>query len=106
MLRKITKFGPYVIAPMAWYYVGTHDKEIVKRNMFNRGLNLSQKFKRYPIWDIIIEPLVVRRASIVFIAGNSFIKGMVSDNDNKEEINKSIAVYTEDIKEELQDLKE
>ena len=104
-LRNFAKYGSYIAGPTLWYYVGTYDKEIVKRNMFNRGFNLSQKFKQYPIWDNFIEPAVVRRSSIVFAAGNSFIKGMISDNQNTEEINKSIAVYKAEIEEELKDIK-
>lgn len=101
---KFYKYSPYIIVPLMWYYVGTHDREYVKKTMYYKGLKLSQRFKKYKQWDGIIEPFIVKQASIIFIGGNAFIKGMTSDNENKEEINKSIDFYKENIKKELDDL--
>lgn len=105
-LRKFIKYGSYAIAPIAWYYLGRHDRETVKRQMFNRGLNLSQRFKKYPAWDNYAEPLIINQASIIFTAGNSFIKGMISDNENSKEIIESIDIYKKDIEQDLKELKE
>jgi len=86
--------------------MGTYDHNYVKHTMFNHGLALSQKFKQYPAWDNYVEPLIVRQSAILFTAGNSFIKGMISDNKNKDDINTSLADYTSHIKQELEEFKE
>lgn len=98
------KYGSYALVPMVWYYLGTHDRELVKANMFNRGFNLSQRFKKYPFWDHAVEPLIVKQSSILFAAGNSFIKGMISDNDNSNELKDSLAIYKQEIEKELKEL--
>lgn len=50
-----------------------------------------------------VEPLLIRQCSIIFTAGNSFIKGMTSDNENKEEIKKELIELKQDICNELKE---
>ena len=101
---RIFKYTAIALMPISWYYIGTHEKEYVKKTMFNKGLALSQKFKKYPQWDNYVEPAIVKQASILFAGGNAFIKGMASDNEDKSKINKSIEMYKKDIETELNDI--
>jgi hypothetical protein len=47
------------------------------------GLLLSQKFKPFKCWDAFVEPFIIHQFGVFFIAGHSFIKGLVSDNNDK-----------------------
>src|SRR5271169_3540757 len=96
---------PYIIIPLLWYYIGTHDKNVTRTIMFNKGLIMSQKFKKYPAWDNFVEPFMIRQFSILFSAGNAFIKGMVSDNDDKTIVNLALTELKENVQEELLDIK-
>ena len=101
-LMKINKFRvAYVLAGASiWYYIGTRDKRQLKILWYNKGLNVSQKFKQYPAWDLYAEPFIIRQFAILFTIGNSFIKGMTSDNTP--DINSDIKTYVKDIKTELE----
>jgi hypothetical protein len=55
-MNRLFRISPYVIGPLTWYYLGTHDRTTIRRNMFNHGLNVSQRFKQYPAWDNYVEP--------------------------------------------------
>ena len=104
--RKFLKYTSYVTIPITWYYIGTHERKYVKESMYDKGFNLSQKFKNYKMWDNFIEPILVKQFSILFAGGNSFIQGMISDNENKEIIKKSLSEYKKNIQEELNELNE
>jgi hypothetical protein len=93
------RFAYLICGAGMWYYVGTRDKKQLKIIMYNKGYNLSQKFKPYPAWDLYVEPLIINQFSVVFTAGNSFIKGLISDNDN--EIKPNINRYVDEVKSEL-----
>ena len=54
----------------------------------------------YPAWDLYVEPFIIRQFAILFTIGNSFIKGMTSDNTP--DINPDIKTYVKDIKTELE----
>ncbi len=73
-----------------WYSSSKVDKKDMRKNMFDRGLNLSQKYKNYKAWDNFVEPFIITQFGLFFGAGHSFIKGMISDNDNKEKLSKKL----------------
>ena len=98
---KYAKYTLYASIPFMWYYIGTFDKQILRNDMYNRGRRLSQRFKPIKAWDKYVEPMIVRRFSIIFSGGNSFIKGLLSDNEKSEALKHTIAEYKHEIKEEL-----
>ena len=69
--------------PIIWYYMGTLDKKDVRKISYSAGLYVSQKYKKYPMWDSYVEPLLIRQFTILDCIGHSFIKGMISDNKDK-----------------------
>lgn len=94
----------YVGLPLLWFYAGTFDRKYVKSYMFNKGLALSQSFKKYPQWDDYVEPIIINQFSILFTGGNAFIKGLISDNENSAEITKDLKLYKTSIEDDLNDL--
>ena len=77
-----------ILLLISWGYINNTDnmdKEIVKQIVFTKGYEISQRFKNYPAWDNIIEPFIIKQCSFIFSVGNSFIDGMISDNDNETE---------------------
>lgn len=94
----------FVSACAGWYYSGTCDKTNVKKYMFNKGRNLSQRFKKYPIFDNVIEPIIVRQSTIIFCAGNAFLKGLISDNNNTTELEISVEYYKKEIESDLKEI--
>ena len=97
------KYIPYLMTPIIWWWVGTRDKNNIRKEMFNRGLKTSQYFKPCTGWDNYVEPLIIKQFSILFTAGNSFIKGMLSDNDNKNTVKKVLQDFKNDIVDEFKD---
>ena len=69
--------------------------------MYNKGLTLSQKFKKYYYWDAYVEPFAIRQFAILFTAGNAFIKGMIADNEDKTKVALDMEQFKKDIEEEL-----
>lgn len=72
----------YVIFGIAWSLLNIFDKDKVKKKAYNKGYEISQRFKKYKGWDEIIEPMIITQFSFLFGISNSFIKGMISDNKN------------------------
>lgn len=70
----------YAVHAVTWYMIGQIDKKYVGQYCYDKGLFLSQKFKKIPMWDRMMEPFIINQFGVIFIAGHSFIKGMVSDN--------------------------
>lgn len=101
---KVLRMFVYTSIPTMWYYSGTLNHENIKPYMFNKGFVFSQKFKKYPVWDNFCEPFIIRQSTVIFAGGNAFIKGMISDNENTEVINKNLELYKKDIESELSDL--
>jgi len=101
--RKYARWALLITFPYGWYKLNYYDKNEVKRKSFMRGLELSQKFKKYPVWDKYVEMLMVRQFSILFIAGNSFIKGLVSDNENQKGVDKELDQMKKSIIDDLKD---
>lgn len=101
---RVKQIAFYVGLPLMWYYTGTFERDNVKKYMFNKGLSLSQKFKKYPQWDNYVEPIIINQCSILFTGGNAFIKGLISDNDNIDDINQDLESYKKSIESDLNDL--
>lgn len=101
MKKYIYKFGFYGTSTYLWYKLSFIDQNNVKKNSFDIGFNLSQKFKPYPIWDKYIEPLFIKQFSIIFISGHSFLKGLISDNENKKQMDKYMNQMRKNIQKEI-----
>ena len=99
---KILFYSGIIGAPFAWYNLGLNDKDDVRKSFFNKGRFVSQKFKKYPAWDNYVEPFVVNQFSILFTASHCFIEGLVSDNDNLDEIKKDLDEMHKEIEEEFE----
>ena len=99
---KYIKYPFYVSLPFVWYYLGTYDRQILRNDMYNRGRSLSQKFKLFPYWDRYMEPIIIRQFSTIFTAGNSFIKGMLSDNEDADGVHITLTSYRHEIDDELE----
>lgn len=69
-----------------WNVLYLLDKEKSKEISFKKGYELSQKFKQFTVWDNYVEPLIINQFSFIFSVSNSFIKGMISDNKNKKDL--------------------
>jgi len=95
------KYIPFICT---WYYIGAHEKKDINKYMFTSGYNLSQKFKRYSVWDNYVEPFLIKQFAILFSGGNSFIKGMISDNENNKDITNSVQQLKNDIIGDLDEL--
>lgn len=100
--KKCIRYSPYIITPMLWYKVGTYDRTYIRNKMYNKGYNLSQNFKDYPCWDNYMEPLLIKQFSILFTGGNSFIKGMLSDNEDKSKVSKILKELETDVSKEFE----
>lgn len=99
---KFSKFKCFMIStPFVWYYLGTLDKKHVRAISYNAGLLLSQKYKKYPTWDAYAEPMIIKQVSILDCVTHSFIKGMISDNDDKILVNLAFDELKEDVKHDL-----
>lgn len=76
--------------PILWYQLGLYNVDKVKDKSFAKGLRLSERFKKYPAWDKIVEPFIIRQSTVIFIAGHSFIEGLTSDNPPSQHIEKEL----------------
>ena len=94
----------YISIPFLWFYIGTYDRNVLRNDMYDKGRNLSQKLKPIPYWDKYAEPIIIRQFSNIFTAGNSFIKGLISDNDDQDSLNTTIEQYKHEIDDELDTL--
>ena len=102
LLKKTLFYGGFVIGiPMIWQKLGLYDLRNVRRKSYAAGLKTSQKFKNYPVWDKYGEPFLIKQTSIIFACGNSFIQGMISDNEDYDIIIQKVEEMRDDIVEEL-----
>lgn len=86
----------WFILSVGWGCLNMLNKDKVKLIAYNKGRNLSQRFKNYKSWDTIMEPLIIRQFSFLFGVSNSFIKGLISDNKPDKNIKKSLAELNEE----------
>ena len=100
---KYSRYAKWVIIPIVWIKLSYSKRENVKKYMYHKGWVISQKFKGYKVWDSCVEPLVIKQCGLLFTAGNSFLKGLVSDNINQEEIEEEMEDLYEYIQEEIED---
>ena len=104
MNRNITKAFKYLSIlsiPYGWYKLSQMKKSYVKKKMYIKGYNLSQRFKMYSFWDKYLEPFLIRQSAILFIACHSFLEGMTSDNENKDDVKESFEQFKKDVEDEL-----
>lgn len=100
-MDQYKKYGKYAIIPIIWYTLGRFDRDNVRKNMYNKGYNVSQSMKKIPMWDDYAEPFMINQFSVLFTAGHSFLEGMISDNDNKVRIDDDMKQFDKEIKDEL-----
>lgn len=106
MQRRLLKAAPYVALCVGWSYLDNFDTDKYKTKAFNKGLELSQKFKKYSAWDNYAEPLIVRQFGFLFGVGNSFIKGLLSDNkDHNPVIDETLNEMKNEIDQDLSEFK-
>lgn len=91
----------YFMGGCMWLYLGTFDQKYVKKKCYDKGLEVSQKFKLFPVWDGYVEPFIIRQFAVLFTAGNSFIKGMISDNVDHVNVDIAIEELKNEVKVEL-----
>jgi len=96
--RKVCK---YTVFCAIWYKLGCINTDDVKNKSYIHGYNISQKFKKYPVWDNQVEPLIIKQFSNIFIVGHAFINGLVSDNDDKKKITKHMSSFYKNIKQDI-----
>jgi len=101
MLLKLFKYATYLSLPLVWYKLATMEKEFVRRYMYTKGRQLSEKFKLFPSWDKYAEPFLIRQFSIIFTGGHAFIEGMVEDNDDQDKVEEDLNELKNDIENEL-----
>ncbi|GAG58789.1 unnamed protein product [marine sediment metagenome] len=65
------------------------DKDKMKIIAYRKGYNVSQKFKHNPAWDNIAEPFIIRQFAFITEVSNSFIKGLISDNNSTEKLDET-----------------
>ena len=84
-----------------WHALSQCNKTQVRQYCYNKGLQLSQKFKLFRGWDYYIEPLIINQCAVIFVAGNAFIEGLVSDNEDKSQTNQQLDDFHQTIQEEI-----
>lgn len=80
-----------------WYKLYKCDKKYVGDLMYDKGRTLSSTMKFVPMWDNLVEPFIIREFGVLFYAGDSFIKGLVADNDDQEQVKENLTNLYEDI---------
>lgn len=100
-LLPLARYSVYAGTAYVWYKLYQCDRKYVRTYMFNQGQNVSQKMKVIPYWDRYAEPFIIKEFGILFTAGNSFIKGLVSDNEDTESIKNSLEKYNSDVEQEI-----
>lgn len=75
----------FVFSALTYGYASlySHDSSDMRKIMHEKGRSISQKYKKYVVWDNLVEPFIIRQFGVVFGIGHSFIKGMISDNSIK-----------------------
>ena len=56
LLKRGLIYGVLTIGlPTLWYKIGFYDIKKIEKKGFDAGLNISQRFKKYQLWDKITE---------------------------------------------------
>lgn len=98
-MSRFLKYTPYVGIGTGWYLISNLDKTNTKKIAYDKGYNLSQKFKKYPSWDKYMEPFIINQFSFIFGVTNSFIKGLISDNEKNPLLDESLKEMSNEMKE-------
>ena len=93
----------WFVPPIVWIKLAFMERDKVKKYTYNKGFYISQKYQKYYIWDKFVEPVIIRQWSIIFTAGNSFIKGMISDNADQENMENLYEIELQEIKSEIEE---
>lgn len=102
LVSKIIKYSSFIYVPFSFYKLKNMEKNYVETKMFQKGFNVSQKFKNYQVWDNFFEPIIIRQASILFVGIHSFLEGLTSDNNNKDAINNSFKEFNKIVTDEIE----
>jgi|AntRauTorckE6833_2_1112554.scaffolds.fasta_scaffold45472_2 hypothetical protein len=92
----------FIGLPVIWYSLGLVSAISIRKYMYNAGYYISHTCKKVPYWDKYVEPIFIRQFVIVFTASHSLIEGMVSDNENSEEVKQELEEMKDGIFEELE----
>ena len=105
MRTRLIKYTPYIAFGVGLNYINNLDIYDTKKIAFTKGYDISQKFKKYPAFDKYVEPYIINNFSLLFAIGNSFIKGLISDNKPDKVIDESIDEMKKKVVEELNTFK-
>lgn len=100
-IKKMLYFGGIIGVPFAWYNLSLCKRKDIRKLFYNKGANVSTKFKHYPMWDQYVEPFFIQQFSIIFTATHAFIEGMVSDNEDQYSVNIDLDNMHKDIEMEI-----
>ena len=94
----------WLIFGFSWGVLNAFDKNKVKKIAYNKGYNLSQRFKKYKTWDNIVEPIIIKQFAFLFGVSNAFIKGLISDNKPDKNLEKSLENFQESVDKDLSEI--
>jgi len=100
-LRKPSTMVKILGIPLLWYNIGLTDRDTIKKDFYQKGYQTSQLFKNVPVWDKYAEPFFGKQLSILFSSGNAFMRGMMSDNDDKTQVNATLNQMKKEIEKDL-----
>ena len=103
--KRMIKFVPYAGLFLGWNYIDHLDKNEIKKKAFNKGYDLSQKFKQYRAWDIYMEPFIINQFSFLFGVSNSFIKGLISDNKPDKYLDETLEEMKKEVVDDMSEYK-
>lgn len=85
-----------------WYRLCKSDHREVREWMKKQGEKLSGRMKFIPFWDSLMKPYIMHQVDVLFAGGSGFIEGLVSDNDNLNNIQAEIVEMQHHVKHELE----
>ena len=97
-LARYALLGSLSLGGASWYQLGQQELKMIKTSAFDGGVKFSQNFRSWPVWDSIVEPILVKQFTILFGAGHSFILGMASDNEDQTAIQSQIRQMDQEIR--------
>ena len=86
-----------------WMKLKNYERNQVKEYMYHTGQHISAKCKPYWIWDNVVEPCMVNQFSVIFAAGHGLVKGLISDNQDQEELEEELDGEMQNIINEAQE---
>jgi len=86
-----------------WMKLKNYERNQTKEYMYHAGQYVSAKCKPYWIWDNVVEPCMVNQFSVIFAAGHGLVKGLISDNQDQEELEEELDGEMQNIINEAQE---